>query len=261
MWRLFIEVNMNCILCELETVEWRTILGGQGSWDKTEQCSLCQKLMYWYDDSHVLLLQARLAAPATILKAEFETVGCVAMDIYGNCAAATSTGGFVNKMVGRIGKLPPSSPWHYEFPPLQWHSRYHCSFVSKLICTNSASLPADSIFSGEDDRNAIDKGHKSCESHNSMWNPADYCGFYWWILLIFLQLHEMKCNQLLDIIRSWPWKVSSYIKLGSFQLGRWYTSSGCRDICQQFVCYFSNWQRRRTHQRNSGTGSGSCYGV
>lgn len=63
--------------------------------------------------------EARLAAPATILKAEFETVGCVAMDIYGNCAAATSTGGFVNKMVGRIGKLPPSSPWHYEFPPLQ----------------------------------------------------------------------------------------------------------------------------------------------
>lgn len=50
--------------------------------------------------------EARLAAPATILKAEFETVGCVAMDIYGNCAAATSTGGFVNKMVGRIGDTP-----------------------------------------------------------------------------------------------------------------------------------------------------------
>ncbi|KAA8541079.1 hypothetical protein F0562_025042 [Nyssa sinensis] len=34
------------------------------------------------------------------------TVGCVAVDIQGNLAAATSTGGFVNKMVGRIGDTP-----------------------------------------------------------------------------------------------------------------------------------------------------------
>jgi isoaspartyl peptidase/L-asparaginase-like protein (Ntn-hydrolase superfamily) len=47
------------------------------------------------------------APPAgTLLKAEFETVGCVAVDMYGNCAAATSTGGLVNKMVGRIGDTP-----------------------------------------------------------------------------------------------------------------------------------------------------------
>ena len=38
-------------------------------------------------------------------KPEFETVGCVAVDVHGNCAAATSTGGLVNKMVGRIGSL------------------------------------------------------------------------------------------------------------------------------------------------------------
>lgn len=38
-------------------------------------------------------------------QAEFETVGCTAVDISGNCAAATSTGGLVNKMTGRIGKL------------------------------------------------------------------------------------------------------------------------------------------------------------
>jgi beta-aspartyl-peptidase (threonine type) len=36
-------------------------------------------------------------------KPEFETVGCVAVDMHGSCAAATSTGGLVNKMVGRIG--------------------------------------------------------------------------------------------------------------------------------------------------------------
>ncbi|KAG5233998.1 hypothetical protein OIU77_000694 [Salix suchowensis] len=34
------------------------------------------------------------------------TVGCVAVDKNGNLAAATSTGGFVNKMVGRIGDTP-----------------------------------------------------------------------------------------------------------------------------------------------------------
>jgi len=34
------------------------------------------------------------------------TVGCVAVDNDGNLAAATSTGGFVNKMVGRIGDTP-----------------------------------------------------------------------------------------------------------------------------------------------------------
>lgn len=34
------------------------------------------------------------------------TVGCVAVDIHGNLATATSTGGLVNKMVGRIGDTP-----------------------------------------------------------------------------------------------------------------------------------------------------------
>lgn len=34
------------------------------------------------------------------------TVGCVAVDAHGNLATATSTGGLVNKMVGRIGDTP-----------------------------------------------------------------------------------------------------------------------------------------------------------
>lgn len=34
------------------------------------------------------------------------TVGCVAVDANGNLASATSTGGLVNKMVGRIGDTP-----------------------------------------------------------------------------------------------------------------------------------------------------------
>ncbi|KAG0491366.1 hypothetical protein HPP92_004764 [Vanilla planifolia] len=35
-----------------------------------------------------------------------ETVGCVAVDIGGGCAAATSTGGLMNKKCGRIGDSP-----------------------------------------------------------------------------------------------------------------------------------------------------------
>jgi beta-aspartyl-peptidase (threonine type) len=35
-----------------------------------------------------------------------ETVGCVVVDGQGRCAAATSTGGLMNKMSGRIGDSP-----------------------------------------------------------------------------------------------------------------------------------------------------------
>lgn len=35
-----------------------------------------------------------------------ETVGCVVVDGQGRCAAATSTGGLMNKMIGRIGDSP-----------------------------------------------------------------------------------------------------------------------------------------------------------
>ncbi len=37
---------------------------------------------------------------------KFGTVGCVALDIYGNIAAGTSTGGLTNKQYGRIGDSP-----------------------------------------------------------------------------------------------------------------------------------------------------------
>ncbi|KAK8965492.1 putative isoaspartyl peptidase/L-asparaginase 2 [Platanthera guangdongensis] len=35
-----------------------------------------------------------------------ETVGCVVVDTHGDCAAATSTGGLMNKKCGRIGDSP-----------------------------------------------------------------------------------------------------------------------------------------------------------
>lgn len=37
---------------------------------------------------------------------KFGTVGCVALDVHGNLAAATSTGGLTNKRFGRVGDVP-----------------------------------------------------------------------------------------------------------------------------------------------------------
>lgn len=37
---------------------------------------------------------------------KFGTVGCVALDSYGNLAAGTSTGGMTNKKYGRVGDSP-----------------------------------------------------------------------------------------------------------------------------------------------------------
>ena len=37
---------------------------------------------------------------------KFGTVGCVALDQYGNLAARTSTGGMTNKRYGRVGDAP-----------------------------------------------------------------------------------------------------------------------------------------------------------
>ncbi|KAK4479426.1 hypothetical protein RD792_014940 [Penstemon davidsonii] len=49
---------------------------------------------------------ASLPVPNEDGDSQIGTVGCVAVDSHGNLAAATSTGGLVNKMVGRIGDTP-----------------------------------------------------------------------------------------------------------------------------------------------------------
>ncbi|EID76605.1 isoaspartyl peptidase/L-asparaginase family protein [Imtechella halotolerans] len=43
---------------------------------------------------------------STIKDSKFGTVGCVALDMYGNLAAGTSTGGMTNKKWGRVGDAP-----------------------------------------------------------------------------------------------------------------------------------------------------------
>ncbi|KAK6921055.1 Peptidase T2, asparaginase 2 [Dillenia turbinata] len=51
-------------------------------------------------------LQKEEQIPPADGESQIGTVGCVAVDGNGNLAAATSTGGLVNKMVGRIGDTP-----------------------------------------------------------------------------------------------------------------------------------------------------------
>ena len=50
--------------------------------------------------------ETRLLALRKNLKGHHGTVGAVALDAYGNLAAATSTGGYTGKMAGRIGDSP-----------------------------------------------------------------------------------------------------------------------------------------------------------
>ena len=54
------------------------------------------------------MVAKQMAAPAHPLDMDkkFGTVGAVALDLYGNLAAATSTGGITNKQVGRVGDAP-----------------------------------------------------------------------------------------------------------------------------------------------------------
>ncbi|XP_059455001.1 isoaspartyl peptidase/L-asparaginase-like [Corylus avellana] len=58
------------------------------------------------DYTQPIQMDVKKETPKTDGDSQIGTVGCVAVDSDGNLAAATSTGGFVNKMVGRIGDTP-----------------------------------------------------------------------------------------------------------------------------------------------------------
>jgi beta-aspartyl-peptidase (threonine type) len=58
-----------------------------------------------YDTSETILTQNSKYGIINVDN-KFGTVGCVALDLYGNLAAGTSTGGMTNKKYGRIGDSP-----------------------------------------------------------------------------------------------------------------------------------------------------------
>lgn len=57
--------------------------------------------------------QANATEFEKIVDEKFGTVGCVALDSYGNLAAGTSTGGMTNKKYGRIGDSPVIGAGNY----------------------------------------------------------------------------------------------------------------------------------------------------
>jgi L-asparaginase / beta-aspartyl-peptidase len=62
---------------------------------------------YFYTEKRLKSLQELLKKErATTINDKHGTVGCVALDSYGNIAAGTSTGGMTNKKYGRIGDSP-----------------------------------------------------------------------------------------------------------------------------------------------------------
>ena len=66
---------------------------------------------YFYDEfryQHWLKIKdsEKFQLDHTIVDKKFGTVGAVALDIHGNLAAATSTGGMTNKKFGRVGDSP-----------------------------------------------------------------------------------------------------------------------------------------------------------
>lgn len=57
-------------------------------------------------DNKYFITDSRKEMLEKVRKKPHGTVGCVALDIYGNLAAGTSTGGMMNKKYGRVGDAP-----------------------------------------------------------------------------------------------------------------------------------------------------------
>jgi beta-aspartyl-peptidase (threonine type) len=75
------------------------LLGGEGAEEFAKEMNV-EVVPNSYFDTPERLEQFRK------IKNKSGTVGCVALDVYGNLAAATSTGGLSSKMPGRIGDSP-----------------------------------------------------------------------------------------------------------------------------------------------------------
>lgn len=79
-------------------------------------------------------------------RSQLETVGCVAVDRHGNCAAATSTGGLVNKMVGRIGDTPLAGAGNYSNSTCAISATGHGEAI--IRCTTTRDVAALMEYKG-----------------------------------------------------------------------------------------------------------------
>jgi beta-aspartyl-peptidase (threonine type) len=86
------------------------LLAGKGADDFAKEQGLEQVSSSYFLDSarykQWLKLKENEGNPIPSAEKKFGTVGCVALDQYGNLAAGTSTGGMMNKKYGRVGDSP-----------------------------------------------------------------------------------------------------------------------------------------------------------
>jgi beta-aspartyl-peptidase (threonine type) len=81
-------------------------LGGEGAMEFAAQLGLqTEPDSYFYTDERMEQLKIAKASDKAMLD-HIGTVGAVALDLQGNIAAGTSTGGMTNKKFGRIGDTP-----------------------------------------------------------------------------------------------------------------------------------------------------------
>jgi len=81
-------------------------LAGEGAMEFAKQLKIeTAPDAYFRTDERMEQLKIAIANDKTMLD-HIGTVGCVALDIHGNIAAGTSTGGMTNKKLGRVGDSP-----------------------------------------------------------------------------------------------------------------------------------------------------------
>ncbi len=78
------------------------ILGGQGALQFAQDLDLEECELDWFITDYTRDICKKQISNSK----KFGTVGCVALDSYGNLASGTSTGGIKNKATGRIGDTP-----------------------------------------------------------------------------------------------------------------------------------------------------------
>ncbi|GAB4845368.1 hypothetical protein Ancab_038776 [Ancistrocladus abbreviatus] len=88
---------------EVETVDSSHFITSENV-DRLKQAKEANRVQIDY--TQPIQKEVQIETHTVVGDSRIGTVGCVAVDSNGNMAAATSTGGLVNKMVGRIGDTP-----------------------------------------------------------------------------------------------------------------------------------------------------------
>jgi L-asparaginase / beta-aspartyl-peptidase len=110
--------NPIALCSKIITDSGHVLLSGQGALEFAQQCNIpIEAPEYFHSDFRYqqwqqvketdgYQLDHNIKTPTALNENKFGTVGAVALDVHGNIAAATSTGGMTNKQYGRIGDSP-----------------------------------------------------------------------------------------------------------------------------------------------------------